>query len=126
MCKKQSKTNKKWLQIKWKIETDLELFRIYNWQPRTFKQAYINVKELKGKKKRKEKKTWRIKNGDLQIQIIKENQMESLELKSSITEMKYSLDGFKIRMEVAEESQETWRQISTNYPIWRTEAAKNL
>lgn len=33
--------------------------------------------------------------------------MESLELKSSITEMKYSLDGFKIRMEVAEESQET-------------------
>lgn len=33
--------------------------------------------------------------------------MESLELKSSITEMKYSLDGLKIRMEVAEESQET-------------------
>lgn len=65
------------------------------------------LKNLKEKKKRKEKKTWRIKNGDLQIQIIKENQMESLELKSSITEMKYSLDGFKIRMEVAEESQET-------------------
>ena len=85
------------------------------------------LKNLKEKKKNlKEKKTWRIKNGDLQIQIIKENQMESLELKSSITEMKYSLDGLKIWMEVAEESLETWRRISTNYPIWRTEAAKNL
>lgn len=33
--------------------------------------------------------------------------MESLELKSSITEMKYSLDALKIRLELAEESQET-------------------
>ena len=52
--------------------------------------------------------------------------MESLELKSSITEMKYSLNALKIRLELAEESQETWIQISRSYPIWRTEAAKKV
>ena len=39
---------------------------------------------------------------DTGIEGIKKNQMENLELKSTITEIKYSLDGLNSRMEMAE------------------------
>lgn len=51
--------------------------------------------------------------------------MESLELKSSITEMKYSLDGLKIRMEAAEEGREL-EQISRNCNLKRQKQPKNF
>ena len=39
---------------------------------------------------------------DTGIEGIKKNQMENLELKSTITEIKYSLDGLGSRMEITE------------------------
>ena len=50
------------------------------------------------------------------------HQMEILELKRTVCEMKVILDRYtRMLQPIKEKSLYTWRQINRNYPFWRTE-----
>ena len=50
------------------------------------------------------------------------HQMEILELKRTVSEMKVILDRYtRMLQPIKEKSLYTWRQINRNYPFWRTE-----
>ena len=83
------------------------------------KTAFINV--FKDWKEKMVMLNEHVENLSREMQIIKQNIMQILELKIKVSEIKMSHDRINSRLEMAKEIVDwTWRQINRNYPIWRT------